>query len=160
MSELQPLLRQIILITLLCVVVNNGHANQALITEDFDFGTWTPFSSRWQKSVPVCVWDETNPGTSFRIEATGFASRRNFRLSNDIDVQIPYRVHWSAGPSFRRNENLRPGTRSSGIFTSQDTSRCASGPTGLLRVTINSNRLQSAEPGIYSDTIVLTISPL
>lgn len=143
-----------------CAVIYNASANQAVITDDFDFGSWSPFLTRWQKSVPVCVWDSTGSQTIFRVQAAGLVSNVRFRLANDIGDRVPYRLHWRGGSNTNGRERLVPNMASRRVYRINDTSRCASGPTGLLQLTINTRALARVPTGIYSDTIVLIISPL
>lgn len=149
----------------LCAVLSSisiysASANQVLITEDFNFGSWSPFLTRWQKTVPVCVWNSSGGENIFRVHASGLVSNSKFRLDNEVGDKVAYRLHWRDGSNTTRREKLFPNIESSGVYRGNDSSRCASGPTGLLQLTINSNALNKAPTGVYSDTIVLTISPL
>ena len=137
---------------------SEAHA-EALITDSFDLGTWSPFSARIQKSVPVCIWNASDQISPFTLTVNS-ASGTRLRVTNEIDDFIPYRVHWLSGNGFNRRERLLPGLPSTRSYASQDTSRCASGPTGMLRLTINIRRLSDAPAGIYTDTLQLTVSPL
>jgi len=143
-----------------CASIYSVSANQVQITEDFNFGSWSPFLTRWQKTVPVCVWNSSGGESIFRVLASGLVSNTKFRLGNDIGDKVAYRLHWRDGSNTNSREKLFPYIESSSVYRGNDSSRCASGPTGFLQLTINSNALNKAPTGIYSDTIVLTISPL
>ncbi len=130
------------------------------IREDFDFGAWSPLVSRWKKVVPVCIWDESVSETSFKVVAGGSNSSRRFRLKNDINDKIAYRVHWRDSNAYTSKERLKANVSSSQIYKSNDTNRCQSGPTGFVEVTINRKALNEAAPGIYSDTLFVMISAL
>jgi len=139
---------------MLCGFFGGAKANQVSINDDFDFGLWNPFLTKWQKRVPVCVWDEINPDSTFKIEVSGMSRGRKFRLAGDTNTKIPYDVHWLHGSAYQDSEKLKSGKSSNGVFYSRDANRCASGAT------IDPTKLGSAPTGIYSDTLVVTISPL
>ena len=156
-------------LTLLCVwfvvstatplqTVSNAYA-ETLITDDFNLGIWSPFTARVQKSVPVCIWNESDKSSPFTVTVSSGSGAR-LRITNEIDDFVPYRVHWLSGRSFNQTERLYPGIPSFRSYTSVDTTRCANGPTGLLRLTVNVRRLSDAPAGIYSDRLQLTVSPL
>ena len=130
------------------------------ITDDFDLGTWSPFMARIQKSIPVCIWNSDEPLTTFNLTVSGGAGGDQLSLSSNIGDTIAYRVHWLSGNRFRQPERLTAGLPSRRSYTSDDTTRCGNGPTGMLRITINAAQLNDAPAGIYSDTLQLTVSPL
>lgn len=144
----------------ICAIASCVSASEVVVTEDFDFGVWSPFLSRWQKSVPVCIWDADGSQSLFRVEATGLVSNRLFRLQNDIGERVAYRLHWGGSSNTSQREKLSPNIPTNRVYQSSDTHRCATGPSGMLRLTINPKALANAPPGLYSDTIILTITPL
>lgn len=143
-----------------CAVIYSASASEVAVTEDFDFGIWSPFSERWQKSVPVCVWDSSGADLLFTVQATGLASNQQFGLQNSMGNLIPYRLHWLDESNSRLRSSLSPNQPSTNIYRGDDLSRCESGPTGILQMTLDTKALTEAMPGIYTDTIVLTISAL
>ena len=146
-------------IFLLTSQLTQASSNTA-ITDDFDLGIWSPFMSRVQKSIPVCIWNSDEVFTTFNVTITSGAGGNSLRMSNDIGDVIDYRVHWLSGNRFRQPERLTAGLPSRRTYTSNATARCSNGPTAMLRITVNVPQLNEAPPGIYTDTLQLTVSPL
>ncbi len=143
-----------------CAAIYNASAGEVAVTEDFDFGTWSPFLERWEKRVSVCVWDSSGEDLLFTVQATGIVSNQQFGLQNNVGGVISYSLHWLDGSNGRARTRLSPNLPSNRVFRSDDSSRCESGPTGMLQLTLDAKELAQSTPGIYTDTIVLTISTL
>lgn len=135
------------------------HAGQSHITSDFEFGTWSPFVNRWQKSVSVCIWEEIGKPSPFRVQASSLNSSSRYALSNDVQDSIDYELRWTFAAR-NSSEQLFPGSYSRKAYKSDDRVRCENGPTGQLSLSIDKQSLDMAPTGRYSDTILLTISPL
>ena len=143
-----------------CAAIYSASANQVAVTGDFDFGTWSPFFERWQKSVPVCVWDSSGADLLYNVQATGLTSNKQFELRNNLGETIPYHLYWLDESNSSLRSKLSPNLPTNNIFRGDDLSRCESGPSGNLQMTLDTRALGEATPSIYTDTIVLTISAL
>lgn len=130
-----------------------------VLKEDMFLGVWSPLVSKWERRVPVCVWNEDGV-TLYRVTATGLAPGAQFAMTNDIGGEVGYRVFWHTGKKLRLRERLRANTVSRKVFQFDNTRQCRSGPNAQLRIRANKRDIDSAIPGIYSDTLLLLLSPL
>ena len=153
-----PLTRLIVLLTI-ASLAGGVWANGASIKDDLFVGVWSPFRSKWETDVPVCVWSEDG-NNLYQVSAGGTVTSTDFRLSNDVNDTIEYRVFWHTGRGFNRRERLQPNILSRKNYRFSDTAQCIDGPSARIRVRLNRRAVNAAPPGIYNDQLVLTISPL
>jgi hypothetical protein len=151
-------IRIVALALLTCLLVPDALAGLTL-KEDMFLGVWSPLVSKWERRVPVCVWNEDGV-TLYRVTATGLAPGANFAMTNDIGDEVGYRVFWHTGKKLRQRERLRANTVSRKVFQFDNTRQCRSGPNAQLRIRANKRDIDSAIPGIYNDTLLLVLSPL
>ncbi len=144
---------------MIALVAGGAWANGAIIKDELFIGVWSPFRARWETKVPVCVWNEDGK-TLYQVSATGSNGNTDFRLSNDVNNTIQYRVFWHTGRAFNRRERLQPNILSRSSYPFSTSAQCVDGPSALIRVRLNRRAVDTAPPGIYNDQLVLTISPL
>lgn len=146
----------LIVLVLLCgfsVVADEG----VVVNDDLFVGVWHPSARRWQKEVPICIWSEN--GDRFRIIATGLSPGQNFSVSNDLGNLVRYNVILRSGQRFRGRERLRQNTPSRRVYRSSATEQCVNGESARIQVVINKRQIDRAIPSVYSDTLLLVLSP-
>jgi len=143
------------------LVIGIARAQEAYglsVEEDLYLGVWSPYASTWQTEIPICIWSEE--GDFFRITASGLAPGRKFSLTNNLQQTVPYKVFLLDGKRFRRRERLRQNVPSRRIYPSAESRFCHRGYTARVRVKLNKKQIDRAVPAIYSDTLLLILSPL
>jgi len=153
-----PLTRLIVVLTI-ALVSCGVWANGASIKDDLFVGVWSPFRTKWEADVPVCVWSEDG-NALYQVSASGSATSADFHLSNDVSDLIQYRVYWHSGRTFKKRERLQVNIPSRKNYTFSDSAQCTDGPSARIRVRLNQRAVNEAPPGIYNDRLLLTISPL
>ncbi len=136
-----------------------SHAGEIEPIDDLFVGVWTPFAARWEKTVPVCIWDN-QADTVYRVIVNGIQSGNKFLLSNEVGDTIPYKVFWETGKKFKHREQLYPNQRSKRSYSYDQNEKCGGMSSSQLRVRIVKKKLNSAPAAIYQDTILLMLSPL
>ena len=129
------------------------------VADDLYLGVWSPRISKWETTVPVCVWSEDG-NTLYRVSASGQASGNQFALLNDIGDSVNYKVFWHTGRRFRQRERLQPNTASRRVYTFDSSRQCIGGPSAEIRVRLNKREIDAAIPGIYNDSLLFILSPL
>ena len=130
------------------------------VGDDLFLGTWSPFGSRWEAVAPVCVWSDEQERGPFRITATGLASASAFTMRDGAGYPLPYDVSWQRTGGGGRVQTLTPGVPLRFAVPGEKSVGCTAGPTGNVRVRVSRGDIERAPPGIYRDTLLLTISPL
>lgn len=136
-----------------------SHAGEIEPIDDLFVGVWSPFAARWEKTVPVCIWSDTDE-TSYRVIASGIQSGNKFLLSNEVGDNIPYKVFWHTGANFNRRERLYPNRPSKRTYTYNNSEKCGGVASAQLRVRVVKKKLNAAPAAIYQDTILIMLSPL
>lgn len=156
------ILRLILTLLLLAALPGQGRiahaANGIQIEDDLFMGVWSPYVRRWRAEVPLCLWSDE--GDLFRITASGLTPGNAFSLTNDLGDQVRYKVILHSGRLFKRRERLRQDRPSRLTYPSAVTQYCQRGYTARIRVDLNKGDIDRAIPAIYSDTLMLVISPL
>lgn len=133
-------------------------ADEGLVLEDdFYLGVWSPYARSWQKDVPICIWSED--GDRFRIVATGLSPGQRFSVANGLGDLVRYNVTVRSGRRFRAREQLRQNIPSRRVYPSSKTEFCTDGESARVRVVVNKRQIDRALPAIYTDTLLLVISP-
>lgn len=127
--------------------------------DDLFLGVWSPFTSKWEASIPVCVWTESSD-TLYKVTATGLLPGNRYYLTNDIGDQVSYSVFWHFGTNVNSKEKLRSGVLSRRNYVFSENKQCTDGPSAQISVKLNKNQINRAPPGIYDDTLLLMFSPI
>ena len=149
------------LLALLCAAVlvcAAGAFANVSISDDLFVGVWTPTRSRWEATTPVCIWNEE--GGAYRIRVTGVGDGSDFALSDPGGFSIDYVLRWLRSGTQGERERLRPGSASSRLYEFSVSDGCFDEEPPHLYVFINDRQLDNAPPGIYTDTLFVTIEPL
>lgn len=136
-----------------------SHAGGIEPIDDLFVGVWSPFVSRWEKTVPVCIWSDTD-NTSYRVIANGIQPGHKYLLTNEVGDTIPYKIFWGTGTNFKRRERLYPNQPSKRTYTYDHQEKCGGRPNSQIRVRIAKKKLDAAPAAIYQDTILIMLSPL
>lgn len=127
---------------------------------DLFVGVWNPSQTRWEATTSVCVWNEAGDGGAYRVRVDGSNDNDSYALADSSGSMIDYRLRWvRSGPRGQR-ERLEPGKSSRGVYTFADEPGCHADTAPSLSVRINDRALDRALPGIYTDTLFVTIEPL
>lgn len=127
--------------------------------DDLYVGIWSPFGRNWEKTVPICVTGDVGE-TAYRVRASSLNNASRFTADNTIADKVRYQVYWHTGSAFKQRERLRPDRESRRTYNYNFDSGCLSTPSAKLRVKINNRDINRAVPAIYSDTLLITISPI
>lgn len=147
------------LLLLMWLFSSIGHAGEVEPIDDLFVGVWSPFAARWEKTVPVCIWSDSDD-TSYRVIVSGIQPGNKFLLTNDVGDTIPYKVFWHTGSNFKRRERLYPNRASKRSYSYKTSEKCGGVPSSQLRVRIVKKKLNAAPAAIYQDTILVMLSPL
>ncbi|MBX2885302.1 MAG: hypothetical protein KTR32_35435 [Granulosicoccus sp.] len=129
-----------------------------IVEEDLFVGVWSPHARRWVKEVPVCIWSED--ADRFRVIATGLSPGQRFAVSNGMGDLVRYNVSLRSGRRFRSRETLRQNIPSRRVYRSSTNELCIDGENARVRVVVNKRQIDRAVPAIYTDTLLLVLSPL
>lgn len=127
--------------------------------DDLFLGVWSPFTAKWETSIPVCVWTET-ADSLYKVTVTGQQPGTQYFVTNDVGDKATYRVFWYFGQNLKQKERLRSGVLSRRNFPFSDNRLCTNGPSARITVRLNKKQISEAPPGIYNDTLLLMFSPL
>ena len=85
-----------------------------------------------------------------------------FSLENEAGGGVAYRLFLHRGNANGQGprEELRAGRPSRHTITGDGTFRCGGGSNARVRVRIGRRDIERAPPGIYRDTLLLTLSAL
>ena len=133
-----------------------GLAGGLTIVDDLFVGVWSPFGSRWEAESSVCV---TGDG-SFRVVATSVERGDRFALGNGAGDEVPYALFFRHRDRPGRGASLSPGVPSKKAVSGHPVTGCAGGANARVRVRVDRRAIDDAPPGIYADTLLLTLSPL
>ena len=133
-----------------------GVAGGLTIADDLFVGVWSPFGSRWEAESGICV---TGDG-AFRVTATSVERGDRFALGNGAGDEVPYVLFFRHRDRPGRGASLSPGIPSKKAVSGHPTADCAGGANARVRVRIDRRAIDDAPPGIYADTLLLTLSPL
>jgi hypothetical protein len=129
------------------------------IDGDLFVGVWTPSRNRWEASTSVCVVNR-DAGGSYRIRVSGTNDGTRFVLKESSGNTINYRLLWRRSGTRGQRERLTPGVASRRVYTYADETGCQRSQAPSLSVRINDRALDRALPGIYTDTLLITIEPI
>ena len=148
-------------LTLSAVLCSTASAGGIAILDDLFAGVWSPFRTRWQAEAAVCLWDESGQG-SYHVTASGASAGDTFRLTAGTGDSVRYRVFWQRRdiPGQGLREELSPGVLSSRPVPGSLAPLCGGEANARVRVEIDRRDIDRASPGIYADTLTLTLSSL
>ena len=148
-------------LTLSAMLCSSASAGGIAILDDLFAGVWSPFGTRWQAEAPVCLWDESGQG-SYHVTASGGSAGDAFRLDAGSGDGVRYRVFWQRRdvPGRGHREELFPGVLSSRPVQGSLAPLCGGEANARVRVEIDRRDIDRASPGIYADTLTLTLSSL
>lgn len=126
------------------------------VGDDLFIGVWSPFGKRWEAEASVCIWGED----VFRVIASSVELGNVFALSDSGGARVPYRVFWRRRDAPGRGQELDPGVPSRRSIAGDARFECAGGVNARIRVKVERRDIDRAPPGIYDDTLMLTLSPL
>ena len=126
------------------------------VDDDLFIGVWSPFGKRWEAEAGVCVWGEG----VFRVIASSVELGNVFALSDSGGGEVPYRVFWRRRDAPGRGQELDPGVPSRRSISGDARFDCAGAVNARIRVKVERRDIDRAPPGIYDDTLMLTLSPL
>lgn len=128
------------------------------VSGDLFFGTWSPTRNQWVALAPVCVWNED--GGVYRVRVSGAATGAEFALLDPAGYRIDYQLNWLRSGSRGEREQLDPGTASNRVYQFSTEPNCIDSERPHLQARINDRSLDLAPPGIYRDTLYITVEPL
>jgi len=123
--------------------------------QDFDFGLY-PGNGRLQDDKNVCA--NVIPSGQYQIVMFGDGAGGSFEISNGID-SIPYRVFYNDRPRTGGGSRMQEGQPLTSQSGASDQLNCSDGLSANIRIRIQSQDLQAANPGRYRGTLTMTISP-
>ncbi len=128
---------------------------------DLLLGVWSAQRTRFVANVPVCVHtDEPSAPGAYRIAATGASGPGGYAMSTSVGDRITYRVLWYDEGDAGRHEELQSGELSRRSYAFTQRSDCLAGASPTLEARARNRDVSQAPPGIYSDTLTLTIAPI
>ena len=134
------------------------HADGLNVDSELNLGTWSPFVSQWQSVSTVCAWSDSS--NDYNVTASSLAAGSDFELINDIGDSVAFSVYWRSSENSVVWENLLFGVLSNDSYAYASAAQCIGGPTAEVRIEIDKADIDAAMPGIYSDTLLLTLTPL
>lgn len=131
------------------------------IDGDLLLGIWSQQRTRFVANVPACVYTEDGAaGGAYRITVSGGASGTRFAMANDVGDTIPYRLRWYGSRGTSRREELSPGVPSRRAYAFRERAACLDGNVPELEAQARTRDVSRAPPGVYRDTLLLTVSPI
>jgi len=119
---------------------------------DLYFGMAGSLLETVKESDDVCVFTSTG-GYSIKM----FSGNGSFVLSDsNTTTNIPYQVDWATSESTSR---LTYNSELTGLLGNATALDCNSTPNATMSVSITAPDFNSAEPGSYSDTLILHLRP-
>jgi len=125
------------------------------IVDDLFIGVWSPFGTRWEAEAGVCIQGDE----SFRVYASSIGGNA-FALRDGGLSEVPYQVFWHPDDEPGDGERLEPDAPSRSAIVGASVVDCGGGSNARIRVRIGRLAIERAAPGIYGDTLLLTLSPL
>ena len=104
-------------------------------------------------SDDICVY-RNNAAATYTVTASG--SSGNFEVDNGIDV-IPYQVEYDDSSGFVTLTDSTPIAAANADSSLLD---CGGTPVATVRITTLATDMSSASPGLYTDTLTLTVAPI
>ena len=118
--------------------------------DDIDLGARSHLSSAERVVDKLCVYSSTG---SYAITASSANGAFELR-SGDAPGTIPYRLQWISG----QVHDLEYGVPLGGLRAHVDL-RCRGRTNASFRLIVSPRDFNGAEPGAYSDTLVLVVTP-
>lgn len=104
-------------------------------------------------SDDICVY-RNNAAATYMVTASG--SGGSFDVDNGIDV-IPYQVEYDDSNGFVVLTDSAPAAMANADSTRLD---CGGTPVATVRITMGAIDMSGASPGLYTDTLTLTVAPI
>lgn len=137
-------------------------AQQAQISglADVNFGTIaSPSDQANTQDVVVCSYRNKPQGLNYSVTATGSGSGGTFELSSGT-ATLAYDVQWEDSPGQPGGTMLQANVASPSFGNAATGFTCPQQPnTASLAVTIRAADLASAQAGLYSGSLQITIVP-
>lgn len=141
------------------IPVHGLQANGMSVERALSLGSWSPFASQWEALSTVCAWS-ADPHEYYHITASSLAMVGQFALTSDTDEVVSYKVFWRSHQRIVEWEQLKFETPSVVVYKYASSSQCIRGPRAELRIELDKADIDAAMPGLYSDTLLLTLSAL
>ena len=141
---------------LLLAISAQGAAGGLTIIDELFVGIWSPFGSRWEASSSVCISGDG----PFRVIATSAEREERFALDNGAGDEVPYQTFWRHRDRPGRGQALQPGIPSRKASSGHPAADCGGGANARVTVRVDRRAIDNAPPGVYDDTLLLTLSPL
>lgn len=108
----------------------------------------------------VCV--RGNSEASYSVLAhTGGVGESEFLLRNEEQEDLEFEVRYRSDLSAASGEVLRPNIQSqlqlSGLTTGEENATCAGGNFAAFDLKFSANKLSTANPGVYTGSLTLTV---
>lgn len=116
---------------------------------DFDFGTHTSLQKSQDHTEKLCVHSSTG---AYAVTATSTNGAFALRSPNGSS-RIRYRLQWLAGAV----TDLLPTISRGGYTSNVSDTDCAGGKNAGIRIVISRSDFNQAEPGVYTDTLILLV---
>lgn len=138
-------------------------ATQALsvgITFDSDLylGAWSPFSTFYELTTPVCVWTDEQSVT-YRIVASDFQTAAGFDLENSTGSSLPFTISWQDDFNPLAWNALQTDIQSNDEYLFDSSPQCGGSSNTQMRIEVQKADFDNAASGIYRGTIVVTVLP-
>lgn len=135
------------------------HADELNINNALHMGSWSPFASQWDSVSRVCA---SSDGSSefYHVTASSLSASADFELINEIGDSVAYSVYWRNDVASAPWQQLIFDVSSTLPYAYADSAQCIGGPSAEIRVEVDKAEIDAAMPGVYSDTLLLTLSPL
>ena len=154
-----------VLLLLICLSsgypLNEASAQIFRITglQDLNAGTWSGAAGDVDViDGTICVY-KTPPNRNYRVTATGTGAGGSFVATSGANT-LTYQVAWKgssgAGGAFT---NLTAGTSQRFNNAASNTLGCGGSYNAAMRIRFLNTALSVAQPGTYSDTVTIVISP-
>lgn len=118
---------------------------------DVDLGARSSLASSERYTERLCVYSSTG---AYAVTATSINGAFELR-SDDAPSVIIYRLQWVSGGA----RDLQPAVTIGGLLGNSNNIDCNGGQNASFRIIISASNFNSAEPGVYSDTLMLLVRP-
>ncbi|MFK7860423.1 MAG: hypothetical protein AB8B64_16510 [Granulosicoccus sp.] len=117
--------------------------------DDINLGTRASLTTSEQYTENICVYSSTG---AYAVTATSANGAFELRSENGPDT-ILYRLQWVSGNA----QDLVPAVSVGGFIGDVSDIDCAGSQNASIRIIVSKTSFNSADPGIYSDTLVLLV---
>lgn len=118
---------------------------------DINLGTRSSLATSERHTADLCVYSSTG---AYAVTATSLNGKFELRSGNGPDA-ILYRLQWVSGGT----RDLLPAISVSGLIGHVSDIDCNGYLNASIRIIVSASSFNNADPGAYSDTLMLLVRP-